>query len=180
MEYLYNHKVQYRLSIIHTGLHMSFDRLKEADKRNKKSIDFDFKIKDIAIAIGETLFWLIALEDWLLEHSLNYKSNKKERIEEKNYLLGLKHAYNATKHDMSYVHLFTFRGKEPIAGDGSMIKNDLESDIIWIECPDNPKKINQVNNYRRYIKNQLVISVFEKTIDFLNQEVQEFKQNSYS
>lgn len=160
-----------RIGTIQSGLRRAYKRLKEDAGRQKSDNDFDTKVFDVNASISELLFWVNANDEWHCKNNnVEYVKYRKKGESGVNSLLGLKHAYNASKHEMSYVHLFTFDEKEKFMGSSIYPTSNFESEPIWINCPDasDPKWENQVNNYRAFLKGKKVLPTFEEAITFLN------------
>lgn len=128
-------------------------------------------------SICELLFWVNANDEWQSKNNkVEYAEYRKKGEPGANSILGLKHAYNASKHEMSYVNLFTFEKKNSFMGSSELLIGDLTSDPVWVNCPDNTnnnpkfkKQIDkQIKNYREFIKGRKVLKTFEEAITFLN------------
>lgn len=102
-----------RLGTIQSGLRKSYKRLKEDASRQESDKDFNNKVFDVNASICELLFWVNANDESQYKNNkVEYAKYRKKGQPGANSILGLKHAYNASKHEMSYVHLFTFEKKK--------------------------------------------------------------------
>lgn len=155
-----------RFGTIQSGLRRAYIRL-ENDINSSEKDDYSMKVFNVNASICELLFWVIANHDWHNEHNKKgFKEIKKSYKEGSQKLYGLRHAYNASKHNMDFIHLFGYEGTKNFI-DGLELSY-TETSIIWINCPDDKKREEQVKNYRKYLKGEEVLSTFKKAIIFLN------------
>lgn len=158
-----------RFNTIRRGLKRAEKRLVNDINRTNEDKDFEQKTVDINSSICELLLWVNANDEWHCKN--NRKRYKPIRDSKKNgseQLLGLKHAYNATKHEMSYLKLFSYERTKSFMGNSGYKIEDSSTPPVWINCPDNEERKNQVNNYRLYLKGKEVLFTFNKAIVFLN------------
>lgn len=156
-----------RIGTIQNGLRRAYKRLKNDINLNENDVEFSEKVFNVNTSICELLFWVIANNDWHNEYNKEIlKEMKKEYEEGANKLYGLRHAYNASKHNMNFVHLFGFEGTKKFIEALDIM--DATTPVIWIDCPNDENYPVQVKNYRKYLKGEEVIPTFEKAITFLN------------
>ncbi|PIC78749.1 hypothetical protein CSV75_14780 [Sporosarcina sp. P18a] len=158
-----------RLGTIQSGLRRSYKKLKVDASKQESDKDFSIKVFDVNASICELLFWVNANDEWqCINNKVEYGIYRKKGQPGANSMLGLKHAYNASKHEMSYVHLFTFEKKNSFMGSPKLLIADPASEPVWVNCPDDPKRDGQVKNYREFLKDRKVIQTFEEAITLLN------------
>jgi hypothetical protein len=143
----------------------------EDASRQENDKDFNIKVFDVNASICELLLWVNANDEWQCKNNnVEYAKYRKKGQPGANSILGLKHAYNASKHEMSYVHLFTFEKKKSFMGSPTLLIADPTSEPVWVNCPDDPdtNRKNQVENYREFLKDRKVIPTFDEAITLLN------------
>lgn len=151
-------------------------------KYNMHSISSSFKKLENAVsklndqeiytAIGELLLWVVTTDDW---HRKNGEYDYKKRMEkDKNgvILLGMRHAFNSLKHNMS---IFQIHDKE--GGLEFPITFPLEiseTSVIWMTAGEtlNGKYPEQKENYIKYLEGIDIIETFKDALRFLGNEFQ--------
>lgn len=160
-----------RFGTIQSGLLRSYKRLEVDSSKQEDDDGFNQKVFDMNSSICELLFWVIANDEWHVKNNTEHYSDRREKKQEgAGELLGLRHAYNASKHNMGYVSLFSFEGKVDFIKGSGLIISDPSTPAVWINCPDDEKYKNQVENYRDYLKDKNVLQTFDDAIAFLNTE----------
>ncbi|MGE7691346.1 hypothetical protein ACQKMI_19310 [Lysinibacillus sp. NPDC097214] len=158
-----------RIGTIQSGLRRAYNRLESDINRTKNDEQFNQKVFDVNASICELLFWVNANDEWQCKNNeTSYLRKKQPKKDGAGELYGLKHAYNASKHNMSYVNLFSFEGTNDFIKGSNLKIKDPSTPAIWVNCPDDEEHINQVLNYRKYLKGKNVLTTFNKAITFLN------------
>lgn len=138
----------------------------------------------ISAALSEVLFWLNAADEWHYKNKNHRNLYKNRRKDEKGgqYLLGLKHAYNSLKHEMTFIKLIRpTNGKELFEG-SELYVEDYSCEIIWLNAEGlidkRAKDRVNIQNYQDYIQGKNVVETIEVANLFLNKLFGEIK-NEY-
>jgi len=164
-----NSSKRLRFGTIHKGLTRAKERL-ITDLNSESPNSFD-----INSSICELLFWVNANDEWHFKNrnvNKSYENKRKSGQFGANKLLGLKHAYNASKHNMDYLKLFTSKETKDFLG---YQMEDFSSPPVWMNCPGSKKYKNQVKNYRKYLKGREVLTTFNEAITFLSSVNAEYR-----
>ncbi|KGR73637.1 hypothetical protein [Ureibacillus manganicus] len=159
---------RWRLNYINYGLRKSVKRFNEvmiSNERNSLSI---------TVASSEVLFWLNTADEWHCKnrnHQSSYK-NKRKKETGGQYLLGLKHAYNSLKHEMTFMKLIRPTEGKPFLEGSVLYVEDYSSNIIWLNAEGLIDKRKEdkwnIKNYKRYIQGKSVVQTIEGATIFLD------------
>lgn len=156
-----------RLKYNHYAIEKAFLRLKSAIKP-RGTTDPTTGIlndKEIYAAIGEMLLWVMNANQWYKDNDAGYK--------ESNVILGLKHAFNALKHNMDFI--------EEHQKDGGFTFNKFSFPftippitIVWglTEKVSDGKRLNQERNYKKHLEGRDILDTFQETIEHLNEAME--------
>lgn len=150
---------------------------------NKAYERFERAIEDnddnkVYASIGELLLWTISTEEWHKAHGdVRYK-NRKDNSENGVLLYGIRFAYNAVKHNMSFIQIsqkqggFTFPITFPLSF-GPI-------DIIWADNTNIEKmkdeSSKQRQNYINRFEKKVVLDTFNQVFTFLKEENKSYIQ----
>lgn len=154
-----------RLEYNHYAIDRAYSRLKEALQSEETTDSTTGLINDMEIyaAVGEMLLWVMNASQW---HKDYYKNTYKDS----DILLGLRHAFNALKHNMNFIEIHK--------KDGGFIFNDFTFPlefppliIKWgpVERVADGKRPDQEENYKQYLEGKGIIETFDTAISFLNE-----------
>jgi hypothetical protein len=171
---------QLRLTYINLGLRESNKRLKEALNA------FDPNSLPITTSLSEVLFWLNVADEWHLRNRNTNGSYTKLREKEigGQCLLGLRHAFNSLKHEMSFIKLIRSAEGKPLFDGSGFFVEDFSKEIIWLKAKgliDKRKKKDKSNlrNYRKYLEGKNVPNTIEEATRFLYERFTETKTEHY-
>ncbi|MFF2449382.1 hypothetical protein ACFVSW_20270 [Neobacillus sp. NPDC058068] len=171
---------QLRLTYIHHGLKESNNRLKEALNASEPNS------LPITTSLSEVVFWLSVADEWHFKNRNTNDSYTKLREKEigGQCLLGLRHAFNSLKHEMSFIKLIRPAEARPLFEGSSFFIEDYSKEIIWLKARgliDKRKKKDKTNlrNYRKYLEGKNVRKTIEEATRFMHERFMETKIEHY-
>ncbi|SDM23128.1 hypothetical protein [Bacillus sp. OK048] len=171
---------QLRLTYIHHGLRESNKRLKEALNAS------DPNSLPITTSLSEVIFWLNVADEWHFRNRNTKGSYTKLRKKEigGQCLLGLRHAFNSLKHEMSFIKLIRSVENKPLFEGSGYVVEDYSKEIIWLKAKgliDKRKNEDKLNlkNYRRYLEGKNVPKTIEEATRFLYERFTETKTEHF-
>ncbi|MCU9614077.1 hypothetical protein OEV98_10950 [Caldibacillus lycopersici] len=158
-------KKRLRLSYIKYGL-------KESRKRLKNSVNSGRSVP-INASLSEILFWIIAMDEWHIKNRNLGNSYKKRRKIEigGQYVLGLRHAYNSLKHNMTFIKPMRTKNLIEFIKNSEIYAEDYTSEILWVKVDrmiDEHDTEYNIKNYKKYIEGKGIIQTIDGAINFLN------------
>lgn len=153
--------------------------LKFAHERLIRAFSVPNNENNMYATLGETLLWVIAINDWHMEFNKRDYSYSQKQDTRGDLIFGLRHAYNMVKHNMNFIELhkteavpeFAFPVFEPPVT-FCLIKV-LWKDIRNIPCERRYE--NQKQNYIEYLQGKEVLETINQAIDFLLEENEKYK-----
>jgi len=169
----------WRLKYINYGLQKSvkrFQKVMASKEKNSLSINS---------GLSEVLFWLNTADEWHYKNRNHQGSYKRKRKKETGgqYLLGLKHAYNSLKHEMTFIKLIRPTEGKPLFEGSELHIEDYSSNIIWLNAEGlidkRAEDEKNIKHYKNYIQGKNVVQTIEEATSFLNKLYTEVRCEYY-
>jgi hypothetical protein len=157
-----------RLTYNQKALYDAHERLLKAVQKNN-----DEKIYS---SIGELLLWVLTSDEWHLNNNKEYRK-RRGKSDNGKVILGLRHAYNAVKHNMDFIKIHKSEGGFFPLSFKEEFFNPVK--IHWVKADGvlEGEWASQKRNYEQFIEGKEVLETFNMAINFLNQEYSKVKVN---
>ncbi|NJP37928.1 hypothetical protein [Alkalicoccus luteus] len=151
-----------RLSTNHLAIKISYKRLEEAVENRDEEAVF--------ISLSELLLWIITTEEWHKKYnrSVYFKERKEKGCI--SLMKGIRHAYNAAKHDMELLKFTTTQGGFSFPMEFPMEFGRVK--VIW-EKSDVYNKFSyeeQLKGYQKCLEGKEIMATLTEIIEFLNKQ----------
>lgn len=155
-----------RLENNHYALEKARERLRAAlESRNNK---------EIYTATGELLLWVLTTDEWHCKHYKKKYTDRRDNDVKGRTLPGLRHAYNAMKHDMNFITIHQKKGG--LTFPFSFPLSFPPITVRWTSGDDlNVRSESQAKRYKECLEGNEVSDTFDTVIEFLYSEYERIK-----
>jgi hypothetical protein len=151
-----------RLARNHKAMDLAFSRLEEAMKDRDKDTGF--------ISIAELLLWIITTEEWHKKYNQKVYSDQKRKDNCIDLMSGIRHAHNASKHDMEFVNFheskggFSFPMRFPVKF--GPIKGVWSTTDVY----NDGSLEKQLKSYKKTMEGKEILETLKQAMEFLSRQ----------